>query len=172
MWKAAVALLVVAVVVGSRMPASASADMDANSNQSILITPSEATRPAFHQATLGGTVTLPRRDDGHFYAQAEVNGSTVDFVIDTGATVVSLTREDAERAGITVDPDRFTVVGEGASGPVMGQAVMLRDVSLGDHRITDVPALILADGGQSLLGQNVLSRFQTVSIENDQMLLR
>jgi len=121
---------------------------------------------------LGGTIALARHDDGHFYAGAEVNGSTIEFMVDTGASVVSLSRADAERAGITVDPDLFEVVAEGASGPVMGIAVVLREVSLGDHRVTDVPALVLADSGQSLLGQNFLSKFQSVSIENDQMMLR
>jgi aspartyl protease family protein len=174
MWKAMVALLVIAVAVGTKMPASSSAaitDQD-GSNQSILITPTESTANAFHQSSLGGSVALPRQADGHFYASADVNGTAVDFVIDTGATVVSLTRADAERAGINVDPDRFQVVAQGASGPVMGLPVTLPSLELGGHRLTDVQALVLADGEQSLLGQNVLSRFQSVSIENDEMLLR
>jgi len=178
MWKGALLLLVMAVVAGSRMTvAPGAAANDDNTNQSILITPPEATAAAssassFHQASLGGTLALPRQPDGHFYSDAEVNGTTLHFVIDTGASIVALTRADAERAGLTVDPDKFTVVGEGASGPVHGQMVTLHEVNIGDHRIGDVQAMILADGGQSLLGQNLLRQFQSVAIENDEMMLR
>jgi aspartyl protease family protein len=173
MWKAALLMLVVGVTVGALMPTPPAADDGSKAaQQPYVVQQSASTRSAASQVSSGASVALPRREDGHFYANAEVNGSTIEFMVDTGASVVSLSRADAERAGITVDPDQFEVVAEGASGPVMGTAVVLREVSLGDHRVNDVPALVLADSRQSLLGQNFLSQFQSVSIENDQMMLR
>jgi aspartyl protease family protein len=172
MWKAALLMLVVGVTVGALMPAPPPDSGATPPERPHIVPQAAAASPAPSLSTSGGTVALARRDDGHFYAGAEVNGSTIDFMVDTGASLVSLSRADAERAGISVDPDQFEVVAEGASGPVMGTAVVLREVSLGDHRVTDVPALVLADSRQSLLGQNFLSQFQSVSIENDQMMLR
>jgi len=174
MWKAALLMLVVGVTVGALMPAPSPPGSDAlpGAQPPPLMQQARAAPSQPSSGTSGGTVTLPRRDDGHFYADAEVNGSTIEFMVDTGATVVSLSRADAERVGITVDPGLFEVVAEGASGPVMGIPVVLREVSLGDHRVADVPALVLADSRQSLLGQNVIGQFQSVSIENDQMMLR
>lgn len=180
MGKGALVFLVAAAIAGSRLTTgAASAPDDQTANQSILITPSEANASAveaedtsIHQASLGGTLALPRRSDGHFTAEADVNGSSITFIVDTGATLVSLSRADAERAGVTVDPDRFVVVGKGASGPVRGLPLVLHSLDIGGHRFTDVPAVVLADGGESLLGQNVLRQFANVSIEDDQMLLR
>lgn len=174
MWKAALLILVVAVTVGALMPAMPSPDDEASPQSRHLVEQASVppVSPSPSTSTNGGTVALARRPDGHFYASAEVNGSAIEFMVDTGASVVSLTRADAERAGITVDPNQFQVVAQGASGPVMGLSVVLHDVSVGDHRISDVPALVLADSGQSLLGQNVLSQFASVSIEHDEMLLR
>src|SRR4029079_19323541 len=63
---------------------------------------------------------LERSESGHFYTYAKVNGELVPFVVDTGADVVALTVDDAERLGIPVNPASFTVIGEGASGPGPG----------------------------------------------------
>lgn len=177
MWKPALLMLVVGVTVGALMPAPEPVDgnevgprppqMVAAEASSTSAAPSVAATP-----TLGGTVALARNDDGHFYTDAQVNGTSINFVVDTGASVVSLTRADAERAGITVDPAQFQVVAQGASGPVMGASVVLNEVSLNGHRVSGLPALVLADSPVSLLGQNYLKQFASVAIENDQMMLR
>jgi aspartyl protease family protein len=64
------------------------------------------------------------------------------------------------------------VVGEGASGAVRGEQVVLDRVTLGDKTVEQVPAVILSNGGQSLLGQSFLSKFSSVHIEGDKMILR
>src|SRR5687768_6327358 len=73
---------------------------------------------------------LERSPSGHFYTHAKVNGELVRFLVDTGATGVALTVEDAKRVGIKVDPSSFEVVGEGASGLVRGQLVTLDSVEV------------------------------------------
>jgi predicted aspartyl protease len=64
------------------------------------------------------------------------------------------------------------VVGEGADGAVHGQYVRLDRVELGPLTAEGLPAIILNSGGQSLLGQSFLSRFSSVHIEGDKMILR
>jgi hypothetical protein len=71
---------------------------------------------------------------GHFRTLAMVNGQPVDFLVDTGATTIALTIEDARRIGLAVDPATFTEVGMGAGGPVRGQDVKIDSVSVGRPR--------------------------------------
>ncbi|HEX4693045.1 retropepsin-like aspartic protease family protein [Sphingomonas sp.] len=115
---------------------------------------------------------LDREDSGHFFTVADVNGEPIKFVVDTGATTVALTEDDARRAGVQFDPSQFDVVGSGASGPVRGQEVQLKDVELDGKRVSDIHALVLDGLTVSLLGQNYLRHLDSVSISGDKMTLR
>ena len=116
--------------------------------------------------------TLVREGNGHFFTHAEVNGELVRFLVDTGASTVALTVEDAERLGIPVNPATFEVVGEGASGPVRGARVMLDSVDIDGKRVENVRALVLEGSRLSLLGQSYLSRMGEVQMKGDYMVLR
>jgi aspartyl protease family protein len=115
---------------------------------------------------------LERSSLGHFYVYAKVNGELVRFLVDTGATAVALTAEDAERAGIKFDPSTFEVVGEGASGPVRGKAVTIDSVEVEGKLVNDVQGVVLADSKLSLLGQSYLTRMGEVQMSGDYMILR
>ena len=119
----------------------------------------------------GNAIKLDRQWDGHFYADAEVNGQTIHFLVDTGATVIALSRDDARRAGIATSIAMPEVVGEGASGAVHGEVATIDRISLGPASDSDTPAIILDDGNQSLLGQSFLSKFASVEIHGDTMIL-
>ena len=123
------------------------------------------------QSYSGNAVTLEREWDGHFYADVEVNGQPIHFLVDTGATVIALSREDARRAGLATSIGMPEVVGEGASGDVHGEVATLDRVSLGSATAHDTPAIILDEGTQSLLGQSFLSKFAAVEIRGDTMVL-
>jgi aspartyl protease family protein len=118
-----------------------------------------------------GAITLQRESDGHFYADVQVNGAPVRFVVDTGASGIALSRDDAQRAGLLLD-NEVEMIGSGASGPVYGQYVQLDRVNLGIKEVRDIPAVVLDGGEESLLGQSFLSQFDSVKIEDDRMVLR
>ena len=113
-----------------------------------------------------------RADNGHFFARALVNGQSVDFIVDTGATSVALTETDARRIGIALDPSSYTVVGSGASGEVRGQFVTLASVSLDGKRVEQVSGAVLEGSEISLLGQSFLSRMGRIEIAGDRMIIR
>ena len=115
---------------------------------------------------------LDRADNGHFFTVADVNGEPIKFVVDTGATEVALTQDDARRAGIKFDPGQFDVVGTGAGGAVRGQVVELEDVVLDGKRVSGIHAMVLDGLTVSLLGQNYLRRLDSVSISGDKMTLK
>jgi aspartyl protease family protein len=117
-------------------------------------------------------IVLERDANGHFYADVKVNNMPIHFMVDTGATGIALTRDDARRAGLSVSVGMFDVVAEGASGDVKGEWVTLDSVSLGQEEAKKVPAVILDGGQQSLLGQTFLQQFDTVEIKGDRMILR
>lgn len=178
MQKLVLVVLFGSVLVGALMPTQPlPTESPAPSEQAERRAPSAITAaPKEEQQTYvevsSGTVTLNRASDGHFYAQAQVNGMPVDFLIDTGATAIALSREDAQRAFIVTDPAMDEVIGSGASGSVKGQMVKLDRISLGPAEVRDIDAAVLAGGKQSLLGQTFLAQFNSVTIEGNRMVLR
>ena len=119
-----------------------------------------------------GSVTLERNEDGHFYADVQINGSNVHMLVDTGASGIALSRDDARAAGLAPSLGMPDVVGEGADGEVHGEYVKLDRVELGPLSATGMEAVVLNSGEQSLLGQSFLSKYSSVQIENDRMVLR
>ncbi|SFB78609.1 retropepsin-like aspartic protease family protein [Tropicimonas isoalkanivorans] len=119
-----------------------------------------------------GRVEVPLSSDGHYHMVLRVNGTPVEFVIDTGASDIVLTREDAERAGIATDDLPFSGVANTANGTVRTARVRLDEVSLGGITDQNVPAVI--NGGEmwgSLLGMAYLNRFAEVTFGRGKMIL-
>jgi aspartyl protease family protein len=157
---AIVAVTFLGIVIGLMLPGAKRAPAPAA--VAAVVTPGDAPRPT----------VLDRQDNGHFFTVADVNGEPIKFVVDTGATTVALTLDDARRAGVKFDPGQFDVVGTGASGDVKGQVVELRDVVLDGKRVSGIHALVLEGLTISLLGQNYLSKLDNVSISGDKMTLK
>jgi aspartyl protease family protein len=133
----------------------------------------DAATPAPDPAPANGETTeLERNPDGHFYADVEVNGTKLHMLVDTGATGVALSREDARAAGIATSIGMNDVVGEGADGSIHGENVTIDQIALGGTTARNVPAVVLNSGERSLLGQNFLANFESIEIHGDRMILR
>ena len=113
---------------------------------------------------------IVRGPDGHFYLDAQVNGAQVRFLVDTGASMVALTRADAQRAGIALPSERETA--RGAGGEIEVMPVMIERIAAGPLEARDVRAAIAPELEVSLLGQSFLERVGTVEISGDRMVLR
>ena len=119
-----------------------------------------------------GSVVLERARDGHFYATAQVNGQTILFLIDTGATQIVLSRRDAERAGIDTRSLSYVIPVSTANGVVSAAPVVLESVLLGSFSDGEVQATVIdTELGQSLLGMDYLNRFDNVRLEGDRFYL-
>jgi aspartyl protease family protein len=119
-----------------------------------------------------GRIELPRAPDGHFYVTADVQGVPVRFVVDTGATDLVLTREDAARVGI--DPAGLVFSGRAstANGEVRTAPVRLSEVAIGGIVQTGVRAQVNeAPMPDSLLGMSFLRRFDRIEMTRDRMVL-
>ena len=127
-----------------------------------------AARPAWY----GGAMVLPRAGDGHFYAQARIDTRDYRMLVDTGASVVALTGEDARNIGLDWDPNALVPVAHGASGPVLGVPVVLDSIAVGDFEARGVQAIVVPEGlPVSLLGQSFLSHVAKVEIAGDELTL-
>jgi aspartyl protease family protein len=122
--------------------------------------------------TSGAEVTLQRSSDSHFYATANVNGHDIRFLVDTGASEIALTEDDARKVGIKFDPSRYELLGEGASGYVRGQYVKLDDIQLDGFHQESTKAVVVEGANISLLGQPFLENVDEIIIRKGEMVLR
>jgi aspartyl protease family protein len=97
--------------------------------------------------------------DGHFWADGEVNGRTVRFLVDTGATAVALTPDDAQRLGIDPADLRYGYKVVTAGGQIRAASVRLSSLTVAGATLENVDALVIEKGlDTSLLGMTYLGR--------------
>jgi aspartyl protease family protein len=132
------------------------------------------TAPAAPQrASAAGEVRLERAGDSHFYADVAIDGTPVRMMVDSGASVVALTRRDAEAIGIDVDRLPMGGTARTAGGDVPLRRVVLASVDIDGIEVRGVEAAVLdADMGVSLLGQSYLAKLAAVNVAGDTMTLR
>lgn len=172
MWKLLAPLLVLAIAIGWAFPRN-------------LVLREQTPEEKAHHYVLEGqpgvqnvgsgnfdAVELERQPDGHFYAEADVGGTAVRLMVDTGASMIALSANDARKLGLDWSAAELQHVGRGVNGDVLGKPVQLDSVTIGDLQADNVEAVIVPDGlDVSLLGQSFLSRVDNVQIEADRMTL-
>lgn len=137
-------------VVGNAMPAQGVAS----------VTPTEKSVTLYAQG-------------GHFFAEAEVEGKKVMFMVDTGASVIALSRDDARRLGITPAERDFNQPISTANGTTRGAPVTLGSVAIGPIDIRYVEAMVIEGEMQgSLLGMSFLNRLSGYQVTGDRLVLR
>lgn len=125
------------------------------------------------EASPSGVVNLPVGRYGHFEAQAEINGRDIDVMVDTGATLVALTYDDAERAGIYVRASDFTHRAQTANGIARVAPVTISRIRIGDITVRNVPAVVSERGAseRTLLGMSFLGRLSRVEMRGSTLVL-
>jgi aspartyl protease family protein len=109
---------------------------------------------------------------GHFYLEAAVNGSTVRFLVDTGATLVALRAEDARAAGINLAGLHYDQRVDTANGTARVARVTLRELRLDQLVVEDVDAMVIdAPLNVSLLGMSFLKRLDAYSMRDGQLVV-
>lgn len=109
---------------------------------------------------------------GQFILDAVVNGESMRFLVDTGASLMVLSPEDARRIGLNTSTLTYSARYQTANGVAVGAPVVLREFRVGSFSLYDVPATVLARPiPVSLLGMSVLSRFEGHKVEGDRLVL-
>ncbi len=128
-------------------------------------------KPKQAQVLANGDLVITRSHDGHFYAVGTINGKEANFMVDTGASLVSVSEKFAQQAFIRGGvPTTFHT----ANGSRPGRVVEGLGVSIGPVSVTNVKVgvgLNLGDEKDALLGQSFLSKFD-ITMTKNQMVLR
>jgi aspartyl protease family protein len=116
---------------------------------------------------------VPRARNGHFQVDAVIGGHQILFMVDTGASVIVLKAEDAERLGIQPSSRNRVVRMQTANGVVEAQRVRLAAVDIGPLTVQDVDAVVMPSGrlGQNLLGMSFLSRLRRFEFRTGELVL-
>lgn len=120
----------------------------------------------------GTGITVPRSQDGHYYLTLDVNGKSVRFIVDTGATEIVLSRNDAARIGLDLDSLVYSGRAFTANGIVQTAPVRLEQIGFGGIEESGIRAVVNnGEMNDSLLGMSYLNRFSTLSISNGTLTL-
>jgi len=118
------------------------------------------------------TVSVPRGPGGHYQLTLDINGTAVDFIVDTGASQVVLSQSDARRIGIDPAALNYSSIANTANGAVRTAPVNLSEVALGGITDRNIPAVV--NGGPmdaSLLGMTYLGLYDRIEISDGQLVL-
>jgi len=127
-----------------------------------------------HVIGRGRSVEIARASGGDFDLMAQINGARVPMVLDTGASSVVLSRDDAKAAGLPLEVLAYTASIDTANGRTLAAPVRLDRIAIGGLVERSVEALV-AQPGQlktSLLGMSFLNRLQSWEVRGDRLLLR
>ncbi|MDP8917075.1 MAG: TIGR02281 family clan AA aspartic protease [Pseudomonadota bacterium] len=148
------------------MPASAPQAQAALPVATAATAPAVASPPA-------PQASVSKAADGHFWAEASVNGARVRFLVDTGATTVALTEADARRLGLDTAALDYSTQVRTAAGDTRAAAVKLKSISVAGARINDVDALVVREGlSASLLGMSYLGRLSRFEASRTSLILK
>lgn len=140
------------------------------------VAPSRSAAPGSIQVArataTGAEMVIPAGRNGHFMITAEVEGVEIHFLVDTGASQVILTDEDAERLGHDPEFLEFSDRFETANGTIRGAPLLLADLRIGDLQIENVRASVIrAPMSVSLLGMSFLNRLESYEVGEEGLIL-
>lgn len=119
-----------------------------------------------------GTVIIPRSRDGHFWIGTQINGVNIMMMVDTGASQIVLSPDDATRAGFNLDQLNFSGKAYTANGAV--KYALVRDTTVGIGNVTFENVPLTVNGAEmhgSLFGMTLLDKFSSVEFKQDQLIL-
>jgi aspartyl protease family protein len=121
-----------------------------------------------------GEVSVTRGRDNSFVVSGEVNGEPMQFIFDTGANVVVITADSAQRLGYGMSDLRFVVPVMTANGQTLAAPITLERVTIGDISEPRVRALVARPGALShnLLGMSFLDRLTSYEVRGNELILR
>ncbi|SNY93009.1 aspartyl protease family protein [Cohaesibacter sp. ES.047] len=121
-----------------------------------------------------GEVTFRRSSNGHFMVRATIDGQTIPMMVDSGASSVVLTQEDAQKAGIDIASLSYTSPVSTANGRAFSARIWLPRIAVGGIEARNVPAMVAQEGAlrESLLGMSYLDQLGGWSVSGDRLTLK
>jgi len=119
------------------------------------------------------SLSIPRDARGHFQTNGRIDGQRVDFMVDTGASVVALNEKSAARFGLRPSPGDYKATVNTANGTIKAAPTRIAMIELGGLIVRDVDAMVLPDEAlsENLLGLSFLSKLKRFEYANGKMVL-
>ena len=118
-------------------------------------------------------IHIAAHESGHYLVDATVNGIDLAFLVDTGASWLTLSKADAERIGIETAWLDYDVRIQTANGIVHAAHIELPEMRIGDMELRDVAAIVNnSPMGFSLLGMSFLERLDGYEVRDETLILR
>jgi aspartyl protease family protein len=152
-------------------------------HHNLILTTQKSAAPSLLAANAQPLARVPRSDDrameiradglGQFITNVDIASQSINVLVDTGATFLSLTSADARHLGLVPRAAEFNVPVQTANGVTKAAKVIIPDIRLGHLRVSNVEALILPGdvAGLSLLGMSFLRKLGRVEVAADSLLL-
>lgn len=165
---------VAATLAGDRLALLSSAPRQTAPERVAVATSNPTAAPAVAPAGGSRVETIMGDQRGHFGVAGRVDGTRIDLMVDTGASLVVLREEDAERVGIHLRRSDFTGRSSTANGTGSFAPVTLRSLRIGEIELRDVQAAVVPRGqlGVNLLGMSFLKRLRSFDIAGNRITLR
>jgi aspartyl protease family protein len=110
--------------------------------------------------------------DGHFYLNVKINNKEVRFMIDTGASDIVLSKNDAKKIAINLDNLNFNRIYQTANGKSFGASIKLDEIEISKVKFFDVNASVNSgEMSVSLMGMDFLRRFKRYEFYQDKLIL-
>ena len=119
------------------------------------------------------SLSIPRDSRGHFQTEGRIDGQRIDFMVDTGASVIALNEKSAARFGLRPTPSDYKMTVSTANGTIKAARTRLAMVDIGGLIVRDVDAMVLPDEAlsENLLGLSFLSKLKRFEYANGKMVL-
>ena len=169
-WSLRLGLLIGALFVGALYTIDASGTL---ARRDMAAASQTGGAPARAAGEFGSELKIRPSADGHYYVDAVVNNTRVRFLVDTGATSILLSPEDAARVGARPAAHEYTRAANTANGVIRLAPVTMREIRVGGFTTYDVEALVSqAPSHVSLLGMSFLKRLDGWEVRGNQLHLR
>jgi aspartyl protease family protein len=121
----------------------------------------------------GRSLSIPRDAHGHFETEGRIEGQRIDFMVDTGASVIALNESSAARFGLRPSPGQYTATVTTANGTIKAARAQIAMIDVGGLIVRDVDAMVLPDEAlsENLLGLSFLSRLKRFEYAGGTMVL-
>lgn len=165
----------VSAVIGLYLDPKLEAEPATETTASANGAPSVASLAVEQPATsIRRKATIRNRPDGHYWTRALVNKkSSVEFMVDTGASVVALTYKDAQKMGLRPDQLDYRWEIRTAGGKTMGASVLIDTIQIGQVKVKNVEAMVLRnDLEQSLLGMSFLRELYSYEFRGERLIIQ
>lgn len=165
-------MILAAVLVGLGTYMAQVADRMQPASASPSVPPKMASTETVAVAS-GRSLNIPRDARGHFQADGRIDGQRINFMVDTGASVVALNEKSAARFGLRPSRSDYNATVSTANGTIKAARTRLAVIELGGLVVRDVDALVLPDAAlsENLLGMSFLSKLKRFEVANGKMVL-